>query len=205
VFSALYEMLSQSETWLLVTGVARNAIDWGIMLELNDIQLPLVTTTQEISRICKELDQIIRRQPRSITGQAVELASSPEHGDLVALAKSLIAERSLRARCFTELDFGEPIWDILLDLYVSGFSSRRVSVSSACIASNVPATTALRYISVLTGQGVLIRVLDKSDARRVFLILSESACQAMREYLRRVYERRYASREADVKPSQHAR
>jgi DNA-binding MarR family transcriptional regulator len=175
------------------------------MLELDHVNLPLTADTQEITRICKDLEAFIRRQSRSNNGQLARLASSPSNCELVVLAKSLIAERSFRARCFTEQDFGEPVWDILLDLYVSGYSSRRVSVTSACIAANVPATTALRYVSVLTSQGVLIRVLDEADARRVFVILSESARQAMREYLRRVYETRHAFPAVGEAPSQHER
>jgi DNA-binding MarR family transcriptional regulator len=175
------------------------------MLELDYVHLPLMIATREITRICKDLEELIRHQPRLYNVQPAALASSPANCELVVLAKSLISERSLRTRCFTELEFGEPVWDILLDLYVSGYSSRRVSVTSACIAANVPATTALRYISILTVQGILIRVLDETDARRVFVILSETARQAMREYLRRLYEIRYASREADVELSQHAR
>ncbi|MEZ5655102.1 MAG: hypothetical protein R3E04_04340 [Sphingobium sp.] len=40
--------------------------------------------------------------------------------------------------------FGEAAWDMLLDLFVSRSENKRVSVSSLCIASGVPATTALR-------------------------------------------------------------
>ena len=37
--------------------------------------------------------------------------------------------------------FGEPAWDILLDLYIANVENKPVSVSSACIGSAAPPTT----------------------------------------------------------------
>ena len=42
--------------------------------------------------------------------------------------------------------FGEPAWDILLDLYIAYHEKSAVSVSSVCIAAAVPATTGLRHL-----------------------------------------------------------
>ncbi len=58
-----------------------------------------------------------------------------------------------------------------------------VSVSSLCIASGVPATTALRWIRTMTQTGMIRRAPDPGDARRVFLALSEKSAQAMAAYL----------------------
>lgn len=66
-------------------------------------------------------------------------------------------------------------WDILLDLYLAEEHNTRVSIKSACIASCVPATTALRWIKVLEEKSLIVRRSDPTDARRTFVALSEEA------------------------------
>jgi hypothetical protein len=177
----------------------------GSMLELDNIELPLATTTTEILRICKELENLIKRKPQSFVKQQAKSSHDFTENELLLLAKSILKERNQRAIYFPTLEFCEPVWDILLDLYISQKSLRKVSVSSCCIASNVPATTALRYISTLTSEGALVRVLDAHDSRRVFLILSSQIEQAIREYLLHVFQERAACRVTGVRPSQHER
>jgi len=97
-----------------------------------------------------------------------------------APSKKLIAEAwiaALRQRnsVFTEGIFADPAWDLLLDLYVSHCNGRQVSVTSACIAANVPATTALRWIGVLESKGLIVRNDDTHDNRRKLVSLTDDA------------------------------
>lgn len=69
---------------------------------------------------------------------------------------------------------------MLLDIYASELAGQPTSVSSACIASNVPATTALRFIRTLTANGVIVRKSDPLDARRVYIELTDKTRKAMR-------------------------
>lgn len=71
--------------------------------------------------------------------------------------------------------FADPAWDMLLDLYQAELQGRIISVSSACIASAVPPTTALRWIRVLEEEQLLLRIRDRADGRRVHLELTERA------------------------------
>lgn len=68
--------------------------------------------------------------------------------------------------------FRDPAWDILIDLYVMANKGKQVSISSACIAANVPATTALRWITLLEREGLIIRYADDADQRRIFVALT---------------------------------
>lgn len=70
--------------------------------------------------------------------------------------------------------FGEPAWDILLDLYEAHQIGRPIAVTSACIGAAVPPTTALRWINVLTERGHIQREEDPGDARRSFVKLTAS-------------------------------
>lgn len=75
--------------------------------------------------------------------------------------------------------FGEPTWDILLDLYVAGRENRRVPTTSACIGAHVPPTTALRWLRILEARGMVEREDDGRDGRRTFVHLSPAGLAAM--------------------------
>ncbi|WP_331851751.1 winged helix DNA-binding protein [Altererythrobacter sp. B11] len=59
---------------------------------------------------------------------------------------------------------------------------KRVSVSSLCLASGVPTTTALRWINEMVAAGWLEREQDEQDRRRAFISLSDRAARAMARY-----------------------
>jgi DNA-binding transcriptional ArsR family regulator len=98
------------------------------------------------------------------------------------LVRRIIRQRQLRARFFEGELFADPAWDILLDLTAARVEHARVSVTSLCIASGVPPTTALRWIGQLTEAGLLERVEDETDRRRVFISLTDKATDAMARY-----------------------
>jgi hypothetical protein len=98
------------------------------------------------------------------------------------LVRRIIRQRQLRARFFDGELFADPAWDMLLDLTAARVEHTRVSVTSLCIASGVPPTTALRWISQMTDAGLLTRVEDETDRRRAFITLTERAVDAMARY-----------------------
>lgn len=115
--------------------------------------------------------------------QANKIGTAQDHPIWVELARQAYEDRRRRTKIFQSEDlFGEPAWDILLDLFIAAKERRRVSVTSACIGSAVPSTTALRWIALLERQGLLMREADPADARRVYLKLSPCGYAAMLEY-----------------------
>jgi hypothetical protein len=101
--------------------------------------------------------------------------------------RSTIKSRRLRNDVFGENLFGEPAWDMLLDLYASHLEQKRVSVSSLQIASAVPGTTALRWMTRLEAKGLIKRHSDPFDARRVFVELSAEGLLLMERYWVRMW------------------
>jgi DNA-binding MarR family transcriptional regulator len=102
---------------------------------------------------------------------------------LLLLAKGLYKARRERVKFFDSQLFSEPAWDMLLDLFIAKLSHKRVSVTSLCIASGVPSTTALRYIRHLESKGVISRELCISDARINYIDLTEASFRLLKEFL----------------------
>jgi hypothetical protein len=99
-----------------------------------------------------------------------------------AEVRSVIRQRRRREELFEPDLFADPVWDMMLDLYAAALDRKRVSVSSLCIASAVPATTALRWIKLMEQRGLFVRSPDGEDGRRIYIALSADACEQMRRY-----------------------
>jgi DNA-binding MarR family transcriptional regulator len=107
---------------------------------------------------------------------------------LLAVAEDIYRVRRKRdvqfEQFFGEGLFCEPAWDMLLDLYINNGRSRMISVSSACLASAVPTTTALRHISELVRRRLVVRSPHPVDRRAFILHLSPLAVSVMEGLLR---------------------
>lgn len=68
--------------------------------------------------------------------------------------------------------FGEPGWDILLDLFIARKTRTALQVSSVCAGAGLPSTTVLRWIARLEREGLIVRVADQEDARRRYVSLT---------------------------------
>jgi hypothetical protein len=155
-------------------------------VELDRVNLPLRLVTMEINRICLDLERVVKDSEKAAETNSLDRISKFSSADdecLRQVAKEMIRERKRRQHFFPNAQFAEPVWDILLDLFLWRLSGRQISVTSTCIASGVPPTTALRYISQLTQDGLLVRLADPKDERRIYLQLSDETTNSMKEYL----------------------
>jgi DNA-binding MarR family transcriptional regulator len=75
--------------------------------------------------------------------------------------------------------FADPAWEILIELYIEQAGNRRVMVSNACIAAQVPTTTGLRWLDRLFRTGLITRMHDGFDRRIVYVALSEGGLERM--------------------------
>lgn len=150
----------------------------------------LIAIANELLAMARELE--IGETAHSLLGaigvmngdrQTGKGSTPQDHPVWAELARQTYEDRRRRTKIFRSEDlFGEPAWDILLDLFIAAKERRRVSVTSACIGSSVPSTTALRWIAILEKQALLVREADPGDARRVYVKLSARAYAAMLEY-----------------------
>lgn len=78
-----------------------------------------------------------------------------------------------RDRIVREFPFSEGARNILLDLAQARVDGRSISVTSACLASGVAPTTALRHVQLLVNAGLVVRVPHAGDARSILLHLTD--------------------------------
>jgi DNA-binding MarR family transcriptional regulator len=70
----------------------------------------------------------------------------------------------------------------LLVLALAETRYHRLTVSKLCARVDAPATTALRWIKLMTEAGLLVRSDDATDKRRKYIRLSADAYARMAEY-----------------------
>ncbi|NCU12190.1 MAG: winged helix DNA-binding protein [Sphingomonadaceae bacterium] len=169
----------------------------------DDDRLALLRLSEQVSQIAARLDRLAPPVERDGEADGVFRFESPrpafatapdsDPGDRLVraarpplpdprLVRRIIRHRQLRARFFDGDLFADPAWDMLLDLTAARAEHTRVSVTSLCIASGVPPTTALRWIGQMTESGLLQRVEDEADRRRAFIALTDKAADAMARY-----------------------
>jgi len=113
------------------------------------------------------------------SGAETKSAKSANWPTLADAFRGFLVARRKRAEFFPADLFADPAWDMILDMMVARLEGKEVSISSLCIASAVPPTTALRWIKDLTDRGFILRIPDKTDRRRTHVALSDEACNAL--------------------------
>jgi len=137
--------------------------------------------SEEVSRIASTL----ARLSNATTTSAPRL-ESPTDASVADVSlktvRAVIRARRLRSSYFPADLFADPAWDMMLDLLQAEIAQLRVPVSSLCLAADVPATTALRWIKTMVANGLFIRRSDPHDGRRVFVELAPRTSEALRRY-----------------------
>jgi DNA-binding MarR family transcriptional regulator len=127
------------------------------------------------------------QSPNSRDAAADARANSRDGGalatSLVDLARTLISQLNRRKKYLPEAVFEDPQWLMTLELFVAGEQARAVSVSSLCLSSGVPSTTALRHIRTLETKGFFERIAHPRDRRISHLRLSDGARDQLARYL----------------------
>jgi hypothetical protein len=203
----VFGCFSQSNPWILVApSRAERLVALGQMLvqmpaqrvrELSaEDRMVLLRLTQQVTEIGEKLSVLTPSAGAVAAPSAASAfrfdAGAGQAGDKLVverqalpdprMVRRVIRQRQMRARFFDGDLFADPAWDMLLDLTAAKAESSKVSVTSLCIASGVPPTTALRWIGQMTEAGLLMRMEDETDRRRAFITLTDKASDAMAGY-----------------------
>lgn len=103
---------------------------------------------------------------------------------LPQMAEFEYRSRRRRNELFDPKFFGEPAWDMLLDLFINRARGQTVATTSLCIASGVPPTTALRWIGVMEEKGLVHRFFCERDQRLHYVELTEEGANCIAAHLR---------------------
>lgn len=119
--------------------------------------------------------------------QESPLAFAPLPGDDIRRRIQRLEEiqnhRTSRSQFFDMSLFADPAWDMLLLLMQRDLEQLRVSTTELTLASNVPATTALRWVARLTRGKMILRTKDAFDSRRVYVELTDEGRTKINAYL----------------------
>jgi len=151
--------------------------DWVDRYRVADLQDVGSLDPEELLIVREAGDSLRKRKPLSIA--------------LDEWAGLAYAERRLRSKLFEDPQlFGEPAWDMLLDIALAESKGVRLSVTSVCIGACVPSTTALRWLNILEGRGLIRREDDFEDCRRSFVRLTTESMRKLVRYFEAVRELR---------------
>ncbi|MEP2988256.1 MAG: helix-turn-helix domain-containing protein [Parasphingorhabdus sp.] len=124
-------------------------------------------------------------QPRSDeTNPSIKIVND---ADLIDRAENLLKWSRLKAECLnlgTGL-FSDSCWDMCLDIYICDLKRQQITVSSVAHSSGIPMTTAMRYINVMSEEGLLEKTPNPSDNRMILVSTSTSCKQRISEVLKK--------------------
>ena len=109
--------------------------------------------------------------PSHITQQSKMVAASVD-----------LWSRAVRSRHFGDYRSADPVWSILLDVYVAEANAKKSSITGVSLTTSAPKSTSLRWIKVLVEDGRLIREPDPRDRRRQWIRLSSESRAALDKY-----------------------
>ena len=97
-------------------------------------------------------------------------------------AAAALKARQLRSSIFGCAIFGEPAWDMLIALYVTQSEGRPVTVSGLAEWTQCPQTTALRWLNILEGKGLIDRTAHPTDKRMHLVDLTGCGREALETF-----------------------
>jgi hypothetical protein len=147
----------------------------------------LLALSEQVSRVAQSLAALAIGAPNGAEG-------ANTNSDELELAEKAVAKviwaRSERALYIPTELFADPVWDIMLHLLHGEIAHRRVSVSSACLASGLPQTVGLRWLNTMVQHGLAEIEPDPADSDSGSVELIPEVSIALRRYFREVLKER---------------
>ena len=113
-------------------------------------------------------------------------ASCPLTSQVLHVLRDIDEQRSKTLGDIVKTD---ATWNMLAELLRSRITRRRISVTSLCLASRGPVTSALRRLDQLLADGLVTYHLDPQDRRRKYIELTAEGANRVQAVVRRVAQR----------------
>lgn len=101
----------------------------------------------------------------------------------LAIARTLYGIRRKREAFIDPALLGEPVWDILLNLYIAEHENRKTPTTKSCIEGAASQTTGLRALDRLEKLGYIARSNDDQDKRLTLVRLTAQGIATMDTYI----------------------
>lgn len=158
-------------------GIEVTESEYGPREEITTLRLPVRLSQNEMNDLAF---RIAKLQSGTTDGSSPAFCND-RRTIALANARALLRVYTTREKNFPQGKFSDPGWHLLIDLFLQQAAGRCVSVSSACVGTRAPSTTALRYISDYIDKGFVIRTPSENDQRVSWLSLSEEALEGLIE------------------------
>jgi DNA-binding MarR family transcriptional regulator len=76
-----------------------------------------------------------------------------------------------------------PVWHILIEIYIAQAEAKPVSITDVGLLVNMPQSTTLRFLAILTDHHLVERTADPCDRRRIWVTLRNSGIAAVEAML----------------------
>jgi len=156
----------------------------GQSLDIELLDHIVVTATQTHHMRSGKTKTLPAPRTRGLLLRSPSAARSTDEDDrILGNARTAMRRRILRRQLVGAPElFGDPAWDMLLDLFVHECEGRRLSMSSLCAATALPESSAMRLAQRLCDAGLLRRLPDPSDGRRSFMAIAPEIAHRLRAY-----------------------
>jgi len=131
----------------------------------------------------------VRALAHQLLGWADHLSDRPDsaresteegrHELVLGLATALREARRLRAEIFPRVQFGNPNWDVMLDLFIQEVNGFRSSLDHLALTGDLPAPVIYESVAELDRLGLIDRAPDRFDNRVAWLSLTAAGRQGM--------------------------
>ena len=145
----------------------------------------IIVTATHIHHILREDRSPRSRMARSEFTLRSEGAAQDEEDGARALrnAEAVLRRRILRKQLIGHAElFGEPAWDMLIDLFIHECRGEQLSMSSLCATAGIPTSSAMKLAQRLCEAGVLERTPDLFDGRRTLMKIAPEVAHRLRAY-----------------------
>lgn len=126
-------------------------------------------------------------RPELFAGKEISVGSRDGFDEACQdLLNLLLLVNRERERLLHKSIFGDPAWEISIELLKRGLRNEAIPVSSACTASCAPLTTSLRWVRNMEKLNLVERWNDPKDKRRDLIKLSDDYLHELNKLLRSV-------------------
>ncbi|KFG89446.1 DNA repair protein RadC [Sphingobium herbicidovorans NBRC 16415] len=155
----------------------------GRALDVEVLDHIIVTPTRLHHIICERRSAARRANPASFTLRSEVLPEDEAIDRACRNAETVLRRRILRRQLVGSAElFGEPAWDMLIDLFIHECKGQQLSMSSLCATAGIPTSSAMKLAQRLCEAGILERTPDLFDGRRTLMKIAPEVGHRLRAY-----------------------